>query len=349
MTILDLLIEDKFEPVSKNSKHGVTYESPCPHCKGKDRFHVFMNNGYDERFWCRQCGQSGGIIEYLTSFRSMTYEQACIYSGVTPGIRKLIRRSGFQIPHGEPVTPIQSPSQQWQDRTNALLEWSEEMLWRSEYINIRSWLQNKRGLQDKTIRKMRLGWLPVDHYFEREKWGLPDKLKDDGKTKTKLWIPAGMVIPCFDDNQIQRIRIRKFNHGDGIRYYFTPGSSTIPMVIGSGENIVIVESELDAILLSQEAGDIAGVIALGSAEVHPDNTTNEILRNAGKILVSLDSDNAGAMAFYRHWKTQFPNSFRWPVVNGKDPTDAHINGLNLRNWVIAGIKNGKPQVPKSIW
>ena len=28
---------------------------------------------------------------------------------------------------------------------------------------------------------------------------------------------------------------------------------------------------------------------------------------------------------------------RWPCLKGKDPSEAKLNGLDLRTWVIAGI------------
>ena len=57
--------------------------------------------------------------------------------------------------------------------------------------------------------------------------------------------------------------------------------------------VMIVESELDAILLHQEAGDLVQVIALGSASARPEQDTVQILRDAETILLSLDNDPAG--------------------------------------------------------
>jgi DNA polymerase-1 len=197
-------------------------------------------------------------------------------------------------------------------------------------------LNKDRGLQDETIRIGNLGWIPEDLYMERSDWGLPEKLKEDG-TPSKLWVPAGLVIPCHHDGSIQRLKVRRDNPEDGIRYYMIPGSSSIPMILGNNEVYVIVESKLDALLLHQEAWDLVGVIALGSADMKPDKGIFDLLRHAKKILVSLDSDEAGARASWKWWMANFPNAARWPIIYGKDPTEAYLKGLNLRDWIQAGI------------
>jgi hypothetical protein len=100
---------------------------------------------------------------------------------------------------------------------------------------------------------------------------------------------------------------------------------------------VIVESELDGLLLNQEAGDLAGVVAMGSAQAKPDRITCKAL-TAAVILVSLDTDDAGAKASWHFWPEQYgTRAKRWPSIKGKDASDARLNGLNLREWIVAGI------------
>jgi hypothetical protein len=101
---------------------------------------------------------------------------------------------------------------------------------------------------------------------------------------------------------------------------------------------MIVESELDAILLHQEAGDLIQIIALGSASARPDQDAVRILLDARMILLALDSDAAGAKESWKWWKENFPRARRWRVIEGKDPTEAYQKGLPLRDWVRAGIE-----------
>jgi hypothetical protein len=37
------------------------------------------------------------------------------------------------------------------------------------------------------------------------------------------------------------------------------------------------------------------------------------------------------------WQKHFKQSRRWPTIKGKDPGEAYRNGINIRDWVMAGI------------
>ena len=102
--------------------------------------------------------------------------------------------------------------------------------------------------------------------------------------------------------------------------------------------LVIVESELDGLLIDQEAGDLVGTVALGSVGIRPDQEENELLKQADLILVSLDFDEAGAWASWNLWTRTYPKAKRWPVPVGKDPGEAFQKGLSIRAWVEAGLR-----------
>ena len=111
-----------------------------------------------------------------------------------------------------------------------------------------------------------------------------------------------------------------------------------PMVLGPERDIfIVVEAELDALLLWQDCGDMAGVMALGSAGDRPDTGAAAILAKSKLILVALDTDTAGAKAAWQWWGKQFTQARRWPSVKGKDPGEMWQNGIDLRTWAEAGI------------
>jgi hypothetical protein len=56
-------------------------------------------------------------------------------------------------------------------------------------------------------------------------------------------------------------------------------------------------------------------------------------------MVALDVDQAGAQA-WQWWKTTFPDCERWPVPKGKDPGEAFEAGVDIREWVVAGLPEG---------
>ncbi len=72
------------------------------------------------------------------------------------------------------------------------------------------------------------------------------------------------------------------------------------MILGTDKPVsILVESELDALLLHQEAGDLVNVISLGNAQTRPDQGIAEVLNQSQLILVALDADQAGAAESWR--------------------------------------------------
>ena len=339
MNIIDLLKEDGISPAKMASTHGAEYASKCPWCGGKDRFRAWPNQENGGNYWCRKCQKSGGMIRYLTDYRKMPYQDACVLIGRIPGPQK----GETEIQKGWHPAPLRNPpSAKWQIEGERLIKWGEGCLWNPTYINIVKQI-NERGLNDMAIKKARLGWLTQDFFPLRETWGLPPIAREDRLT-VKLRIPAGLIIPYFQNGRAQRIRVRLLYPENDRRYYILPGSNTNPMVLnGPAEGAIIVESDLDAILIHQEAGDSLTVLSLGSAVMKPDAATYEILKQAEIVLVSLDRDEAGALNS-RWWLGNFPNAKRWPVPKdfGKDPSEAFQKGLHIRDWVLAGITYSNP-------
>lgn len=150
------------------------------------------------------------------------------------------------------------------------------------------------------------------------------------------------MIPTFgQDNEVVGIKIRRWD-GEP-RYYRLPGSANRCLVAGSGPVVVVVESELDALLLAQVAGDIVTAVALGSAQARPDAETHDRLMAAATILQALDYDEAGAKAAWGWCRDIYQQAVRWPVPEGKDPTEALQADVDLRLWVKAGIDSAAPK------
>jgi hypothetical protein len=99
-----------------------------------------------------------------------------------------------------------------------------------------------------------------------------------------------------------------------------------------GKPIIVVESELDAMLLQQCASDLCSSMALGGASKRPDLEAHRLLQKAPAIVVSLDVDKAGALAF-RWWRQAYPHMKLWPPPIEKSPGDALLAGIDLRRWI----------------
>ena len=68
----------------------------------------------------------------------------------------------------------------------------------------------------------------------------------------------------------------------------------------------------------------------------PTERSRKALQEADVVLNALDSDRAGAKQSWTWWYKNVPKAKRWPVPKGKDLTEAYLNGLDVRTWVLAG-------------
>jgi DNA primase len=334
MNILEIIQADGFQFRKASSTRGGEYHGPCPFCGGNDRFRI---QPAQDRCYCRQCGKSWDSIQYLRDFKGMDYYQALAHLGREPDFKKKPKPS-ILSPKKEPTPPPEA----WQERAFSFAMQAQAILWDSAGSKMRRWLREEKGLNDETIRKAGLGYNPTDICEQREAWGLPPATNDEGKPK-KQWLPAGLVIPFAMQGKVQRLRIRRSDPGDGNRYIIVSGSSMGPMILGNtqAKAAIVVESELDAILLWQEVGDLCDVIALGSAQAKPDVATETLLKRMETILVSLDDDVTGQQRIVRYWLKTFPKAKYYAVPIGKDHSEAWKAGLNIRLWVQAGLPDEK--------
>jgi len=364
MIILYLLQADGIAPKKVSLTHGGEFASPCPVCGGKDRFRCWPGQGEGGKWWCRQCNRGGDLIQYLRDVRGLSYIDACKALGKEP-----LMRNPLLSWTGRNNTSVWRPAEPgevrplWQEKAAAFSDHAEKMLRSTAGASVLEWLRKKRGLTDATIRAFRLGWNPRDMWRERKAWGLSEETKENGRPK-KLWLPAGVLIPCFTDGKISRLRIRRqdLDKGEqdidpdekkGPRYYVIPGSTATSMVFGSNtRNLLVIESELDAMLLLQEAGSLAGILSLGNAQTRPDEAAARLLQEADLIFLSLDADDAGAKESWRWWADHFERARRWPPVGGKDPGEMFGSGIDIKAWIRAGLEaygmgEASPAAPQS--
>lgn len=266
----------------------------------------------------------------------MTFPEACQFLG-----RELPPPSSLAGQRSEKSSweprATSSPGDLWQGKARAMMADASYHLRQPTGVRMMGWLTEKRGLKVETIKSAGLGFLPLDRWDVAPAWGLEEVLKENGTPK-KLWFPRGIVIPLCQGSQVLRLRIRRPKSDGAPRYYLIRGSDTRTMILGNNRPVsVLVESELDAILLHQEAGDLVNVVSLGNAQTRPDQEAADLLKQSRLILVALDSDNAGAKESWQWWRAHYPQARRWPPVAGKDPGDMLAAGVNLRSWIQVGL------------
>lgn len=318
MTLLALLENDGLTPTRKGPTE---YSSPCPACGGRDRF--VIKTDHRERYWCRQCGAKGDAIQYLRDFHRLSFREAAERVGREPVPPRLVSR-----PAGSASKPAETIVDRgtWAAEAWRLIEWATGQLMQNP--RVLSWLLAERGIRRETAERFRLGWIERNLFVEKARFGLPA----DGK---KLFIPSGLLIP----RQNKRIRIRRDNPDKYGRYYVLPGSYPDAMTIGHPEQTagIILESELDGILLCQEATRPLYIVALGSTSTKPCAELITSLWRCPVVLVALDNDQAGKAAA-RAWLEAVPGSFRTLTPEAKDLTDAFLAGLDLNAWLSASIQ-----------
>jgi DNA primase len=354
MNVLELVIQKGIDPKRVSSNKGGEYHSSCPMCgdggKGpaSNRFHIWpeQRDGSGS-WWCRYCGRGGDRIALVMAMDGLSYKEACASLGIdmpdTPSVPFKPRQSARRRPPSEyEPSKYQRPKDQWREHAEKFATWAHRQLIDNHPEDMDRLF--RRGIDPSTVLRWGLGWNPgkkgKDLFRARESWGLETIEKDDGKKK-KLWLPRGLVIPYRRDGVLERIRIRRpkdhLRSENDARYYVVPGSSAMPWIIGEKRRAyTVIETELDGLLVDQEACRLTGVLALGSSSNMPDGYCHLRLADSLVILNALDFDHAGAKAWPK-WKAAYPQAERWPVPVGKDPGEAYQAGVDIATWVLAGL------------
>ena len=354
------------------------WNGPCPLCGGdagkSDRFMVWPDRrerGSNRRgpvciehdipgIWsCRICGAGGDSIAYLVKCEGMEFKEACAELGIEV---KASERTWRRAAPKEPVrsawlpTTWELPGEKWTEYAGKLVSEAHSHLMG---LGGNQWL-SARGIGLPEIEAYKLGLLTAENdripgrIRLRSVLGLEPKIDDTGKTKTRMLIPRGIIIPTFDAaGRVIAVRIRRhkpdYTHTlpDGTvsakaKYLALEGSCRGPFLLKSSlppELAVyfIVEAELDAMLIHAMSGGVVGTLGLRSNRIKPDSVSYPLLQAASRVCLALDYDSAGVQGI-EWWTSAFPTTARrWPTPVGKDPGDAFAQGADLRQWIAAAL------------
>jgi len=289
------------------------------HLREHDSLKLFRRDGIWLYKWWSRGGEVGDGIQYLQRHFGMSFIEAVeTLSGNTTV--QSDRHDIFDHQASQRLQ-IQWMSINWQTKSEKLIRVSQSCLFGPNGKERISYLVNERGLHLDTIRSHGLGWLPAkDH------------------------MPSKILIPCYDSQgRLIRIRFRIDNPKPGQeRYRISKGSnsySPFPLGLSYGKPVVLVESELDAILVAQEAGPRAGVLGIGTTGA---KFTPAMVRYLNEkvplILISLDNDQGGRDKT-ASLTNELHNAVKWrvPEKYGKDPGEAWKR-MSIDKWVEAGLK-----------
>lgn len=327
-------------------KHGITGTWSCP----------------------RHCDKGGDVISWYMEIEGLTFAAACAELKIElSGSKRKRPYRPLRRPHpdtGDVFVPVQyaPPVETWRNQATKLATNAYERLLQSP--SILRYLA-ARGLPEAAVHAYRLGYIEAEGtrtdciYRARAAFGLPEKYGANGKLIRALRIPRGITIPVWGgDGSCLRIRIRRRDvdrdqtNPKDPKYLLVPQPGqpySAPLQLkpkGISPDLttwVVVESELDAMAVHHACGGEVGVLSVLTVRVKPDQAAHAALTRAARILVALDFDvdkadgsNPGADA-WPWWQRTYPQARLWPVPEGKDPGEASALGVNLADWIFAGV------------
>ncbi len=297
------------------STNGGEWAGPCPLCRGgTDRLRVWPER---RSFWCRKCEKKGDVIAYVMARDGVEFVEACERLGA--------ERSEPTRPQLMPATASAKsgpPSADWQRKAHTVVQTCEHVLWTDTGTRAREWL-HARGLKAETLQRWHIGYLAGGSEEWREVAGLS--------------VPCGIIIPGEVSDEIWYLKVRR---ASGNPKYCQVKDSR-PALFGAdtlrGHPVgVLCEGEFDAMLLAQEAGDLAGVCTLGSATAILDpGAWGMYLLRLKRLLVAYDRDDAGERGAAKLVAMiARARPIQVPVMpNVKDISDFWKAGGKLRAWL----------------
>ena len=303
---------------------GGEYAGPCPWCGGRDRFRVWPEHPSGRsRWWCRRCDRRGDGIDLLRDLKGMGFREAAAAVGQPVDDRGPASPSRLRQ---EP--PLGPPSAAWQCRAEEIAQEAEKTLWAPCSARALAYLQ-RRGFTEGTIHGARLGYVVEDRRELAEAWGLPADHRE-------VWVPRGISIPWRACGALWRLNVRR---PAGQPKYIGPAGSKSGLYGADGlrpdRPAVLVEGELDALAVAQEAGDLVAAVATGSTcgGRHPQWV--RLLAAAPILLVAYDDDDAGEAAA-GWWLKALPHARR--LAPEGDPAAMLETGADLHVWVREALR-----------
>lgn len=335
---IDLLELVKRDTSLKHSG-GNWWAGPCPKCGGRDRF-VMVHKPDGWRWLCRGCGDG----KYHSAIDYIMWHDNCDVRTAIDTARQL---SGTIVvadttPPAAPVagtTPDEPPP-----AFAHIAEICERHLWEPMGAHALAWLRGQgRMLKDETLKRWRVGYSPgieidglyvargavIPHIVDGRVWALKVSLVPGERFRCsgcrRLIEQRGKCPHCDHENKYRGVT------GNQVVLY---GADTLPAC----DVALWCEGEFDCMLAWQEAGDLCGVVTLGSAHalLNPVPWAHHLLP-VRRLLLAFDIDKAGQGGAHRlEILTARAERLTIPALQpgDKDLTDFVRHGGNLRQWLI---------------
>jgi len=308
------IVEQDLGPAPAHSSRASLWKCPF-HCERKGFSLVVWPDGYR----CfGKCQRSGDVFDWLQRYRHLSFGEAVAALGDTQ------YRSPVAAIH-RPTPPIDPPPADWQSAAWLVVEQAEETLWSSQGEDALAYLVEKRGLESRTIREARLGYVPGDY----RQW----------RTIAGLKVPCGIVLPWITDETLWAVKVRRA--ADQPKYEQIPGGSSGGLYRGDAlpgtQAVLFTEGEFDALLAHQEADGMVAAVTLGSAASTLNDRWALDLLTVPLILVAYDTDGAG-MKGAAKLRMLSNRVHTIEVPKGKDITEYHQRGEDVFIWLSRELR-----------
>lgn len=164
-------------------------------------------------------------------------------------------------------------------------------------------------------------------------------------------VPEGIPFAYHYQGQLWKVRILLTKNGQGPapgeeKYYTIPGGSEALFQtddVHPGFPVILVDEEMDALSIKQEAGDKIAAVAIGGLNTARFPRWIDLLKSASLVLISFPATAAGQEAT-AWWLSQLPRGKTWPLFTGYPNVNALLLAKSkgsVRRWVLSGIEEGQ--------
>jgi len=194
------------------------------------------------------------------------------------------------------------------------------------------------GFNSRTIERAWMGINRENYSENAELWGIGKDAFAFGEEHVVL-IPAGLVLPFFNDATLTGICVRHEDFSKASKEVFVKGSEKCPLFLPAGDRdgtpVVGTISRLKALYVEQEIGDACSVIVLESPDDEPGKEGIEAIKAASAFVIILPE--LSSKEDLSAWQRAYPKAKKVTLPKGNTVFEARENGTDIRHFIMKNL------------